>query len=479
MKHIISYKIGPVPIALLCAALVAMPAAPRAEFVVKPKVLSAYIDLGQFGEGKNNENDKSLAGEPLTRTGAYVTVGGVYDERLEIKVTTGGLFWYPSPEQPDAAYRIVRFGPGVGQAQAVYSFGENPANPTAKLQFGLFPVKYSNSHNLGEYLFRSGTYPGYLQTGGWSFLNSSSYLAQGARLSVPMLGGKLTHDLTMFMERGVEPIHNFSPGYMVSFKPTPMFEIGAGGVWAHGLAWKPSKLSPKEEVNAYSKSAGLPVHNEATFTPCGEAYKLARGDSAILEGNVIRPGAPAPNMADCAHYTFNGVKLMGRAAANLGSLIGHPKVKPDDFKIYAEIALLGVKDYPFYYEKKMERMPVMAGINLPTFGLLDRLSAEVEYKKSRFRNTFGLTYLETVPVPLDNRNVNPYNEYAVTPEYTKDDWKWSFYAKREITKGVNVYAQAASDHLRHTDYEAKIHARPTTLDYDEWYYIVRLEFGLF
>lgn len=479
MKNTKSFRIGSVPIALLSAALIALPAASRADLVMKPKIVSAYLDLGQFGEGKNNENEKSLAGEPLTRTGAYVTVNGVYDERLDVKLTTGGLFWYPSPEQADAAYRLVRFGPGVGQAQAIYSFGEDPSNPSAKLQFGLFPVKYTSSHNLGEYLYRSGTYPGYLITGGWSYLNSSSYLAQGLRLIVPMLDGKLTHDVSLYMERGVEPIHDFTPGYAVTYKPTPMLEFGAGGVWAHGLAWRPSKLSPKEAVNAYSKSAGLPVHNEVAYTPCGEAYKTAAGDSAIIGGNVIRPGAPAPNMADCGHYTFNGVKLMARAAVNLGTLLDHPKVGPEDLKIYAEVALLGVKDYPFYYEKKTERMPVMAGVNLPTFGILDRLSAEVEYKKSRFRNTFGLTYLETIPVPLDNRNVAPYTEYEATPEYTKDDWKWSVYARRKITQGLTVHAQVASDHLRHTDYEAKIHAQPTTLDYDEWYYVVRLDFGLF
>ena len=510
MKNTTMKTRGAASLAAFCAALLASPAMAQQDgeacvppacpevptstprqytgLVMKPTVVSAYVDVGQFGEAKNIENDESIAGEPLTRTGAYITVNGVYDDRLEVRLTTGGLFWYPSPEQPDPAYRLVRFGPGVGQAQAIYSFGEDPLNnPAAKLQFGLFPVKYTSSHNLGEYLFRSGTYPGYLITGGWSFLNSASYLAQGVRFSLPTLGGMLTHDFTLFMERGVEPIHNFTPGYMFTARPNAMFEFGGGAVYAHGLAWRPSKLSPKDELNAYSETTGRPVHNEeaSNLSPCGEYYKTERGsppqiidpiDSTVI---VLRPGAPAADRSDCGHYTFQGVKLMGRASANLGSLIGHPKVGPEDFKVYAEIALLGVKDYPFYYEKKTERMPVMFGLNIPTFGILDRLSAEVEYRKSRFQNTFGLTYLQTIPVPLDNESVAPWQQFGAAPEETDDDWKWSFYGRKQLTKGVTIHAQAASDHLRHTDYEAKIHAQPSTVTYKEWYYILRLDFGLF
>ena len=90
----------------------------RAELVAHPKQAGTSIDLGQAfkDDGKT----------PLTRTGVYLTTGGVYDKKFEVLVTLGGLFWYGFPELATNA-RLVRFGPGVGQAQAIYSFGDPEA----------------------------------------------------------------------------------------------------------------------------------------------------------------------------------------------------------------------------------------------------------------------------------------------------------------------------------------------------------------
>jgi hypothetical protein len=136
---------------------------------------------------------------------------------------------------------------------------------------------------------------------------------------------------------------------------------------------------------------------------------------------------------------------------------------------------LGVENQPYYYDKKSERMPIMAGVNLPTFGALDRLSVEAEYLKSRFQNNVGLLYDRQLPVPLNDENVD--NPHAYTK--AQPHWKWSVYAKRRIIEGVTVHAQAASDHLRHFGSEVKPTPKPVTLTPDEWYYVVRLDFGLF
>src|SRR5690606_11948230 len=146
------------------------------------------IDIGQIVKGDiwdGSTRVGTVKKQTITRTGVYLTESGTYNDRLTIKLSIGGLFWFALPETKDFQDRRVQFGPGVGQAQAVYAFGEAPKQPAALLQFGLFPHKYSESINLGEYLYRSGTYPGTLISGGWSYLNSASYLAQGARLTVP------------------------------------------------------------------------------------------------------------------------------------------------------------------------------------------------------------------------------------------------------------------------------------------------------
>src|SRR5215217_460615 len=178
------------------AVLVATTA--QAELVRNPTQVGTSIDLGQIVSGTvwdgSNAPTKRTEYQVITRTGVYLTESAVYNERLAIQLTIGGLFWFALPETPDFQDRRIQFGPGVGQAQRVYSFGADPRNPSATLQFGLFPHKYSDAVNLGEYLYRSGTYPGTLTSGGWSYINSAAYMAQGLNLTVPMLNGMLRHN---------------------------------------------------------------------------------------------------------------------------------------------------------------------------------------------------------------------------------------------------------------------------------------------
>src|SRR5690606_23115275 len=102
----------------------------------------------------------------------------------------------------------------------------------------------------------SGTYPGNLFSGGWSYMNAASYLAQGVRLTVPMLDGKLKHEVVAYMERNLQPAHDISPGYVVSYKPVPFLEVGAGGVWSHAISLNSKRLAPKTGSNTYSKATG-------------------------------------------------------------------------------------------------------------------------------------------------------------------------------------------------------------------------------
>ena len=400
-------------VAAVCAVL--SPLA-LAELVMNPKEIGGYVDVGQAFK-------QDFEKQPLTRTGTYLTVSGVHDERLEVRATLGGLFWYAFPELNNAS-RVVRFGPGVGQAQAIYAFGDHPGDPLAsKLQFGLFPVKYNkDAANLGEYLYRSGTYPGYVATGGWSYLNSASFLMQGVRFSLPTLGGMIKHEITLHMERDVaQPLHDFSPGYMVTAK-VPHLELGAGVVWSNALTFNSKRLAPKVADNAYSKSTGLPVKGLSDFKidACSDSTQFANCyqnmDYGVPDTVAARATLNAWNAcdtdangtadangdcSDIGYYTFRGFKGMIRGALDMGSLLGFQGMarNPGEFKVYSEVALLGIEDQPFYYEDKLERMPVMMGVSVPTFGILNRLAFEAEYRKSRFPNSFAY--------PFDNRGAIP------------------------------------------------------------------------
>jgi len=511
---------------LHCSSLIAlilmMWGVARAELERHPIAVGTNIDFGQIVKG---ELEDSVAdGQVITRTGVYLTQSGTFNGRLTLAVSVGGLFWWPLPETaPDFQNRIIRFGPGVGQAQALYAFGKDPEDPFAKLQFGLFPIKYSGSKNLGEYLYRSGTYPGLLYTGGWSYMNSAAYMAQGLRFTLNTFDGMLVHDFTLTMERDMEPTYDLSPAYILSFKPAPFLELGAGAIWAHGLPLRPdSILAPRKNDNAYVKTTGLPLAYNDTSGEMGKKHYASTdsrikpdGDSCLVWNSscydaafvsVTDNGIPG-ELID--YYTFRGVKAMARLSLDFGEMLGLSEMMGENtFKVYGELALLGWKDQPYFYDKKSERMPTMFGLNIPTFKLLDMLSVEVEYRKSRFPNTNFYVYEQMWPLPI--KDIGDYSIYDLdAPRYTdtthfdfqwlesdaghtnpmgfrdkqakeweKDDWKWSVYARKQIIEGLTLYGQVASDHLRHIIYKVRPMYEPSTLKSSDWYYVLRLEMGI-
>jgi hypothetical protein len=161
---------------------------------------------------------------------------------------------------------------------------------------------------------------------------------------------------------------------------------------------------------------------------------------------------------------------MARAALNLGHLLPEDSRSPEDLRVYAEAALLGVKDYPLYYEKKAERIPIMFGVNLPTFKLLDVLAVQGELYRSPYSD--GTKFVrEAFPI---------WQTGTVDSSKAKaDDFKWSVHARKALNKSFTVYAQAASDHFRLTDAAFNTSNIPLTNRWNhDWYYLFRLEFNL-
>lgn len=492
----------------------------HAELEVHPNHFGASVDLGQVVESQ----DKLPDNQPITRTSAYMAMSGTWDKRFDINLGMGGVFWYALPEK-NFRDRLLLSGFGVGQAEGVYAFGE-PESPSARLHMGVFNHKYNpDARNLGEYLFRSGAYPGYIWSGGWSYFNSASYSAQGFLLEIPTLGGKVSHDFALFMERNISPTHDLTPAYLVSVKPTAGITFGAGVSWQNGLSLRgDSVLAPRQRLNAYYKTgpyANVPLSQTDREKPGyepGDTAIVAAGDPRV--GTAIAGryhlGKPA-NYTDSAgngtpnsqlgYYSFKAVKLMARASFDIGVLLAG--MKADEFKVYGEWAYMGLQNQPFYYDKPSERMPVLFGLNLPTFGLLEVFNVEVDYRNSVFENTLAFPWDQKLPIPTTSQTDNPltyretgrklYTDEAVAQGQTlatadsaftadlakrtqagKDNaWHWSIYAKRKIFESVSLTAQVASDHLRHFDIVfATPQYTPATQRTKDWYYVMRVEFGI-
>jgi hypothetical protein len=429
-----------------------MPVLSMAEVKVEraPLEIGTYIDLGQVVNGgiADPTNPISPDGAVLQRTAVYVNQETKVADRLTILVGVGGLFYYAFPENANnATSRSLRFGPGVGQAAGVYKFGD-VENPSWTIQFGYFPYKYNpDSKNLGEYLLRDGTYPGYEVTGtaGWSLMNSALYMASGAKIHGNFLGNTLTADLNFFIERDIEPNHDISPSLVVNYSPLEMLSLGAGVEYAHGISFTPSILK-------------------------GRQY-LIKGDSVLDQQAPVDSGD---------RFTFQGIKLMARASLNFGAVLKNPWIGDDGLKLYGEAALLGVKDYPVYYAKKMERLPVMVGLNFPTFNFFDILAVEMEYRKWGFLNSTG--QLVDNNQPYWDVTVAHVQDGTMTDEEKKiikdQDIKWTIYAKKRIAEGISIYAQAASDWARGIDQNNVLTKLSITQKPSQWYYLFRLEFGI-
>jgi hypothetical protein len=328
---------------------------------------------------------------------------------------------------------------------------------TFQIEFGYFPFKYNpQSTNLGEYLYRSNTYPGVLISG---FENSNIDKPKVGGLHLSYLcnaGGKLKQDVLLNSELDIYPLHDLNLTYMAAYAPHPIFTIGAGVEFARLVVFDAKKTTPGTDKNSH---------------PTVDKWV----------------GYPDTMTHDTTLYTFSGTKLMGRATLDIKEIIEAftGKIKlfgSEDLKLYGETAVLGVKDYPGWYNDIRKRIPIMGGFNLPTFKVLDVLSIEVERYQSPYWNSQEFIWKSQSPVPyIGSAAGSNYNGWNDSLAKTDDDWKWSIYASRKIGKLFRISAQAASDHTPRNWYTQ---GPPSAVKYTDmvprswdWYYMMRVSYN--
>ena len=319
---------------------------------------------------------------------------------------------------------------------------------------GFFPYKYNpDGTNFGDYLFRVNPYPQYFPA---RFDTPYRHLL-GLRLSTCPLPS-LTIDGMLTSEVYLWPLRDFSLSLLVDYRYIDVVDIGLGAV-GHRL------ISVDERLT----------------TPPSDMQEPAGGN-----------------------FSFRGTKLMARLAVSPMAMIRENDFfGKNDFKVYSEFCLNGVKNYPVTdsanpnfpgYNDRTRRMLVLYGLNWPTHPLLsytlipgwaafyinnnefrgpaiisgcaglvagtglwlierflakdvrlDRFSIEAEWWDNDFANSYWGAY------PLgesDKRNPNPWkidNGLFHTDPYG-GPWHWSVYMKKTIYDRFKLILQFSRDH---------------------------------
>jgi hypothetical protein len=337
--------------------------------------------------------------------------------------------------------RRLNFYPYLSRADLLFTIADNE-NVSATLDIGYFPYKYNSSvRNLGEYLFRSGTYPQYILT---------EVDFPMARLMGLKFGGSLhkIFNFDILLTTNIEwtAIGDVNLSGIFSFKPIPLFELGIGGCWNSIISTDIDKTTPLASGSEYL------------------IFDKNTGDSARC------------------NYTFAGQKVMGRLTLDIKHLFrGVDVFGEEDLKLYTEAAILGVINYPLSrdgytrYDNILERIPVMAGFNFPTFKLLDVLSAEVEWYNNPYPNSTNSIRFDNEPTPL---SASARQKVMANTNIHDDDWKWSVYLKKTVFNNLSIMCQVARDHIRwyRLDY-VKADGTEALRKNNEWYYTFKFGYA--
>ncbi len=456
----------------LLAALFPLVAQAQTDFA-KPS-FSVFHEMGRI-EDATFDNTLPLDDAWMHRSGAWVNLKGQRGDRLSLDLLIGGIYWTATKEQSDPNTKARFFAASVPRFDVGYKFGD-VEDPFLRLNAGIFNYKYNEyARNLGEYAFRTGTYPGWVTSGGLTFVGTAGAQVTGFKLSQSF--GSFSHDLITSLETEVIPTYDVSLTYIAKYNWNNVVKAGGGVQLSRVLPATPSRTNPNRIPDPLHPSGYNPNVTNRYFEHNGEWYldwpeyylnlmahpsttgedsaryihAMAVLDSARgrdISGTPLDGGAGAPLInVDYQNYKASGIKPLAVFSVDPKPLLGGlPMLGRNDLVLYGEAALLGVKDYPIFYDDWTKRVPVMVGFNIPAFRLLDVLALEVEYYGSEYPDNYFMLMsggVQGMPWPTITESGG-----FSTSDWKDDNWKWSVFAQRSVVDGVHLSLQVARDHAR-------------------------------
>lgn len=296
----------------------------------------------------------------------------------------------------------LSFKPSLPKAVGVFDFKFDAWS--LLIESGIMEYAFNPEvKNLGNYMYRSTSYPFTLKTK-IDYIYSN---LMGIRTEGKFFSDQLKAELILNSILDQYPFFDFSLGAMLSYTtPNKFFTIGEGICFDRLFS----------------------VDKEAT-------------DVKTLKSNLTD-----------STITFRSVKLDSRLTLDFRQLLNNPDImSKNDFKLYFETAIVGLKD-PKYYPNAdttitpsaANRMPFLFGVNIPTFKILDILSFEVEYCNSPYSNDWW-GGMDGSPSPEPN---NVFGTDSVWDHTYKelDNFKWTLYLKKSISK-FDIIFFFANDHI--------------------------------
>lgn len=465
------------PIFLIAGLL---PAWPQESGSISFKGAQVFYEFGNIVKGVELAED-TLDNIWAQRFGGSFDIKASRGEHLSLYLGAGSIFWHAIPEIAVQSASQVFYGDAIlTKAFTQFNFGDGE-RPAAVGKLGFFPVKYGYSRNLGEYLFRTGTYPSFLITGnGFTAVNINSQAVLGTQWT-HNITNTLSHDLFITSERNTYPLHDFSISYLAKYTGG-LVKLGLGIQFDRLIPVRPSSTTPSAEKNTTFIYQGRNLANNPEFytarlagatrlhLPADSAQAAA--DKALVDSLRAAWVADPASKPEMTKITFKGIKPLALAALDFKSLFGSSVFRGDEMVLYSEAVLMGIENQPVYYENRNDRIAVMAGFNLPTFGLLDNLNVEMERLTAKYVNGYRTAREGKLPLP------DYY--YNVIGGYHPDDWKgddikWSVFLGKTIMNGFQVQAQVANDHLRGRRHTRVVSENSILIDDDNWYYFIKFQ----
>jgi hypothetical protein len=159
-------------------------------------------------------------------------------------------------------------------------------------------------------------------------------------------------------------------------------------------------------------------------------------------------------------------------------------------RIYGELAVIGLEGYPanadtsqteknlFGYGKLTEKMPWVAGINIPAWKIFDEFAFEIERYPNPAPNSTAYILLYGIPLSFNRRiSGNQYYNFGVY----KPRWYWALYMKKQIVKNCTAVCQVGREHVQ---WELPMIYQTANYDYEdcmvkpnEWGWHLKVVFG--